>query len=174
MSNAIVSYQTSLMKVCSKCGKEKPCSDFVKNRSRSDGLAHYCKDCAYLARKLWQEKHPESYRASKRKTYWQNPERERERSKQYRENNPEVVGHQNHEYVKNNPQRMHAVNAVNRLVAAGGMPPVASLACVECGGQANDYHHHSYEQKYWLDVVPLCRSCHRLVHTGTLKLEIKR
>jgi len=32
-------------KVCSRCGKEKPLSDFAKNRSRSDGYAHYCKEC---------------------------------------------------------------------------------------------------------------------------------
>lgn len=32
-------------KVCSRCGRELPTSDFFKNKSSKDGLAHYCKEC---------------------------------------------------------------------------------------------------------------------------------
>ena len=35
-----------MIKVCSKCKKEKAIQDFSKNKSRKDGLAHYCKPCA--------------------------------------------------------------------------------------------------------------------------------
>jgi hypothetical protein len=30
------------------------------------------------------------------------------------------------------------------------------------------YHHHSYEPAHWLDVIPLCASCHRAVHNGRM------
>lgn len=30
------------------------------------------------------------------------------------------------------------------------------------------YHHHSYEPKFWLDVVPVCRSCHMKIHHGQI------
>ena len=37
------------MKTCSKCGVEKPLTEFSKNRSRKDGLFHYCKPCSVAA-----------------------------------------------------------------------------------------------------------------------------
>lgn len=33
------------MKVCPKCGIEKPRSDFHKNNAKPDGLQNYCKPC---------------------------------------------------------------------------------------------------------------------------------
>lgn len=32
-------------KVCSRCGRELPASNFFRNKSSKDGLAHYCKEC---------------------------------------------------------------------------------------------------------------------------------
>jgi len=33
------------MKKCSKCKKKKPTTEFSKDNSRKDGLAHKCKEC---------------------------------------------------------------------------------------------------------------------------------
>ena len=30
------------------------------------------------------------------------------------------------------------------------------------------WHHHSYAPEHWLDVVPVCRSCHNRIHFGTI------
>lgn len=32
-------------KRCSKCGAEKPLTEFFANKYSADGLQHYCKDC---------------------------------------------------------------------------------------------------------------------------------
>lgn len=32
-------------KICSKCGLEKPINEFVKNKTKKDGYASYCKEC---------------------------------------------------------------------------------------------------------------------------------
>ena len=32
-------------KLCTKCGKEKPISEFSKSARRADGLQRYCKSC---------------------------------------------------------------------------------------------------------------------------------
>jgi hypothetical protein len=32
-------------KICSKCGRELPLSEFTKNKSRKDGLQAWCKSC---------------------------------------------------------------------------------------------------------------------------------
>ena len=34
-------------KICSKCGKELPLSDFYKNKAQPDGHSNYCKTCQY-------------------------------------------------------------------------------------------------------------------------------
>lgn len=35
----------SKLKKCSKCKVEKPCSEFYKNKSTTDGLNYQCKEC---------------------------------------------------------------------------------------------------------------------------------
>lgn len=34
------------LKFCSKCGQEKPVSEFYKDKSAKDGLGYYCKICS--------------------------------------------------------------------------------------------------------------------------------
>lgn len=36
------------IKHCNKCGKDKPISEFGKNKSRKDGLQTMCKKCIVL------------------------------------------------------------------------------------------------------------------------------
>lgn len=158
-------------KQCSKCRETKPLSDFNKNKSRPDGYAHYCKPCAMGRSRQWVESNRDTVRAAKRKYYWKNPEKERETARTNRREKPEANNRHNRTYNKVHPGRMKAVNTVNRAVARGDLLPVCEKSCVSCGKQAQDYHHHSYEPEFWLDVIPLCKSCHRLVHTGTLRIE---
>lgn len=33
-------------KVCTKCGRELPTSEFYKNKATKDGLQHHCKSCS--------------------------------------------------------------------------------------------------------------------------------
>lgn len=44
-------------KVCSKCGKELPISDFHKNKRRKDGLNSSCKYCDNKQKKTSIEKY---------------------------------------------------------------------------------------------------------------------
>lgn len=57
-----------------------------------------------------------------------------------------------------------ASNAVRTAVRGGDLPKVTSLFC-KCGEPAKHYHHSKgYETEHWLEVEPLCRSCHKLEH----------
>jgi hypothetical protein len=50
---------------------------------------------------------------------------------------------------------------------AGLLPPAKTLLCVDCGAQAQEYHHHNgYEPEHLLDVIPVCRACHGKRHTA--------
>ena len=45
-------------KKCTKCGMEKPLSEFALNRRAKDGLQYYCKDCSNRvnSERYWRKK----------------------------------------------------------------------------------------------------------------------
>lgn len=53
-----------------------------------------------------------------------------------------------------------AVGAVRKAVNVGMLKPARTLACVDCGGQAEHYDHRDYRKP--LRVEPVCRSCNIL------------
>jgi len=83
-------------KICPKCGKEKPKSEFYKEKRRKDGLKCWCKEC-HLAdsrkrekeynetRKNYRETHKEEYRANKRKYYVENKEKIDEENRKWQQ-----------------------------------------------------------------------------------------
>jgi hypothetical protein len=109
--------QNILSKSCSKCGQEKPHSDFCLRKKSKDGLNWWCKSCSadYLrswklsnpdkkleANKRWREENPEKVKASSAKWYSSNSEKSliysklwyeanKEKAKQYWEENKEEI-----------------------------------------------------------------------------------
>lgn len=55
------------MKKCKKCGKTKKISEFIKNKSRKDGIHSYCKNCHFLLNKLHKEELRDFIRSFKNK-----------------------------------------------------------------------------------------------------------
>jgi len=62
--------------------------------------------------------------------------------------------------------KLLAHRAVYCEVTAGRMPGSHTLRCIKnCGKHAWVYHHHlGYAEEHWLDVIPMCGSCHRQAH----------
>lgn len=56
----------------------------------------------------------------------------------------------------------NAHQAVKRAIETGKLPPIDSVICADCGeAKAEEYHHtNGYEKEHWLNVTPLCLSCH--------------
>ena len=53
-------------------------------------------------------------------------------------------------------------SAVTSAVKHGLLPRPATIPCVDCGKPAQEYHHHlGYAPEHWLNVVAVCRTCHR-------------
>lgn len=67
---------TNVMKRCTKCGEEKPESEFHKNRRSKDGLCSRCKACCCERSREW---------------YIANRERERDKYRKWRKDYPEAV-----------------------------------------------------------------------------------
>lgn len=121
------------MKTCYICKKQKPISQFYRDRSTPDGRQYRCKECDKAKSIKWQRE--SGYNS------------EREKSK------------------RQESQRK-AKTAVKIAVKQGKLPNVKSISCVDCGEQAQEYHHWSYKEEHWLDVIPLCITCHKARHCG--------
>lgn len=159
------------MKRCSKCGVEQPFSEFYKNRSRSDGLQHYCKPCKNSNSKVWHVANPEYDKAyqvanseaieEKRKAHYElNREAILERNKKWSAANPEKKIASNKKWSATNPEKVRAKEAKRRaLQLQHGVSPDLALemkamlfffrSCRKCGSTENLQVDH---------VVPLSRS----------------
>ena len=149
-----------LTKVCNKCGIEKPMSEFRRNSNGRGigGRRAQCKDCQRVYHREYNNSFAGQIRSEKyRKTA--------KAHKTWRRNNKTKAGRAAQKrYCKANPKKRKAKDAVNSAIKAGKLPPVSTDYCTRCGAQAEHYHHWSYEPQYWLDVIPVCQSCHVTIH----------
>lgn len=122
-------------KECSRCEKRRPFTEFGVMSAGTDGHQAWCKVCmnAYNRGYNQTEKGKEVQKRSNEK---------------YREDELHRWEHKAH-------------NAVRTAVKAGVLPHISERICEDCGEQAQIYHHESYEEARWLEVTPLCHSCHR-------------
>ncbi len=165
-------------KKCTKCKTVKPISDFGKYSKSPDGFDYYCKVCRSIAVRRWQKGNPEKVAANRKKYKYVSTDESKAQAKEWRKANKEKVKEYNKRWQKENPKRLYEIirkseskypekrmarNAVRYAVYIGKLKPAKSFICSNCKiNQARDYHHHKgYSSENWLDVVPLCRSCHQ-------------
>lgn len=90
------------MKVCTKCGENKPEGAFKRDRSKADGLYSSCKACVRLYRQSrakeisdynaqYRAKNLAYFREYNRAYYWANPEFHRERRRRHTEQKPHIM-----------------------------------------------------------------------------------
>lgn len=122
---------------CSGCQEVKPVSEF---RKKKNTLHCYCKPCDVRETTKY-HKTPEAR------------ERQRIAGKKRRENPEHMV-------------KRRCQEAISWRVQEGTFPAAKSKACSICGKPATDYHHHNgYDLQRWDDVIPVCRKCHRQIHS---------
>jgi hypothetical protein len=124
------------MKECTKCKIPKDDSEFYKSKLYKDGMYYWCKSC-------WGIFHKRSRAESNRKNW-----------KRYHK-----------DYEEKHPEKLKAGYMLRNAVRDGRIEKPTS--CTECGDvdKKIQAHHHSYEEKHWLDVVWLCEPCHKAEHT---------
>jgi hypothetical protein len=134
-----------MQKTCTRCRQIKPLNEFKKDRRLLDGHTPQCKECAREADKEYRSRPEVQGRDSERAGRYKNP-------RIFKEQNPAAT-------------KAHA--QVNNAIRAGKLPKASEFACRNCGNAATEYHHHNgYEAGHEFDVIPLCRSCHRLIHNA--------
>jgi len=172
-------------KHCPCCDADKLLSAFHKNRSTRDGYHVYCKQCRLIKQRAYRAteggkakdrryaQSPKGKAASRRmhqrrKKKPNYPEQKHAARKRYRATKKGRIYRKKalRKYRKNHQRENRARVEVMIAVRSGDLPPITSKQCIWCGEQADEYHHwHGYEEKHWLDVIPLCIKCHGKAHT---------
>lgn len=96
-----------------------------------------------------------SQRAAWRRWYQKNKEKRRAEVKAWRLAHPGY----NYDWYKLNPEKLRAKWTVRYAVKTGKLKP---QPCVRCGKKKTETHHDDYTKP--LDVVWMCRVCHRKEH----------
>lgn len=173
------------MKYCGsrKCTKTnpQPVSNFNNNKKTIDRLDYECKTCKAIRRRTPQYR--ERMRIHSRTEQWKKANKRyqrsekgkaadrarkstpdgKERLRRYRQS--EAGKRVERRVLDKYPIHRKARTAVYNAVRDGKLPRASMLQCSRCLGQAQQYHHHNgYEKEHWLDVIPLCISCHSILN----------
>jgi hypothetical protein len=70
---------TEETKVCSRCGKTKPLSEFHKRAASKDGASPWCKQCNLDYKREYRKKHREEEIVKQREYYYENREQHADR-----------------------------------------------------------------------------------------------
>lgn len=163
-------------KVCTRCKMGKSLNDFYKARRNRDGRKSWCKQCEInYSREYYQDG-----RGKEAKRHYDQSPKGRANQKRSDSSAKGKARHARYNtsekgkaYFKkareNHPGRTKARDAINNAVKDGKMPHVKTLNCFNCGKQAEEYHHYKgYNERYYLDVQPVCIICHRIIDNDNL------
>ena len=143
------------MKTCTRCKEAKPLDAFNKNRTMSDGLSQWCRSCRKAHRN--QPAQREAMLAKCRDPEYLAEQGVRRRKRWRQADSKEQQRYQSPEY----KQMRRARQAVRRAIIRGDL--IRPDACPQCGRteHSDSHHFNGYDEEHWLDVVFLCRRCHR-------------
>ena len=150
-------------KVCSNCRQWRSLVEYGSHRSVSDGLTCQCKTCRNaIQRMLGKRPDARQKNAAHMRRYRQT-------------SNGRIACRKagNNGRIKR-PNQMSAGSAVAHAIVMGRLPRASSCQCADCGIQAEQHHHESYEKEHWLDVIPLCRQCHAIRHSRSTTGQSRR
>lgn len=141
-----------MVKPCIICGDEKPLSEYYAHPQMADGHVNKCKPC-----------YRESVRLNRLRRWKHYDDYERMRGGNRKRRKPARYGY------RPNPQHEEARTMVSVAVRKGELTRPES--CQKCGkipgrdpgaGRHIEGHHRDYNKP--LEVMWLCRSCHRREH----------
>ena len=180
-------------KRCSKCKSTKPVSEFDKHSLSKDGYQYWCKECKkqYALNYSKTEKYKKgqeryyqsekckqtlrSYNRSKKGKQvhrrWRQSNKGKQSLRKYRQSKNGEIAYRKSKrtYLIAHFDRCQARFAVGNAVQSGKLRKPTEYTCSKCPDRAQEYHHDSYAPDHWLDVIPVCRSCHINIHHHTVE-----
>lgn len=166
MDRRIAEEDKSVTRKCTKCGKDKPLTDFVKEKTRADGRRLSCKACRQAVHRAW-TKTPSGKRSVRKYEQSEKGQASNRRHRQTEKGKATILRGVK-TYRDKHPDRYKATNILNGAIRHGKFPAADTCECSVrlelCLGRASQYHHHNgYDEEHIYDVIPVCRSCHRIL-----------
>lgn len=137
-------------KICFKCNKELPLSEYYKHKAMADGHLNKCKICT--------KKDSEDRRLHLIATSpeWVEKEAERQRQKVKRRYYAELKGSPDYLDRKKLNQNRYKEKYPEKIKAS------RSAATLDC--DKDHRHHWSYKEENWKDIIPLDNEDHYFIH----------
>jgi hypothetical protein len=98
-----------MIKTCTKCGEEKPLTEFHKDKSKPDGHMPSCKACRKIAAATHYNDNLDRRRAENRESYCRNRGAKKAKQAEYRESHREEIRAKSRDYQKQN-RHQYAAN----------------------------------------------------------------
>jgi hypothetical protein len=158
-------------KVCKKCGRELPISEFYVHKEMNDGHLSFCKECVRARVHKHREDNIERIREydRNRPNIKERRQKQKERLKNDKEKREQYYIKRN-EWSKKNKYKKGANNKVRNALKSGVLKNPQK--CEVCGKINCDIEAHHYDYSKPLDVIWLCTECHGKVHRQYNKLEL--
>lgn len=130
------------MKVCTKCGVDKPLTEFNRDGKALDGLRTRCRECVRAQSAGWRARHPDAWRT-------------------YMEAHRTEYAAYARQHKLRHPTKRAAREALHYAVVVGRV--IRPSTCPACGRTGRiEGHHDDYSRP--LDVQWLCSRCHKALH----------
>lgn len=157
--------EDSTAKTCTKCGETKSLSEFNKDKMCRGGHKGQCKACVAAYNKEYNSHNREKRVRATARWRARNLEYVRALGRAYRARNKGKYAERERAYnarrLAEYPERRRAYNVVEYAIRKGDL--VRPSDCSRCGATKElDAHHVDYSTP--LDVVWVCRVCHRALH----------
>jgi len=161
-----------ITKRCCTCKQIKPHTEFYQNKARKDGHQEDCKVCHRKADRKYRQTETGKLNHRKGDRKYRQSEKGKitikEKDKRYkqRENGKLVNWLAVKRFRAKHPEQTKAGRAVNHAIEAGKMARPDTRLCHSCTKPAQEYHHwRGYDPEHYLDVVPVCKKCHKKIHS---------
>jgi hypothetical protein len=150
------------MKLCFKCGDEKPLSEFYKHKQMADGHLNKCKTCAKLDVSKNYRKNIDHYKEYERCRAGL-PHRVEARNNYASTDQGRIKTNESGKrWSKRNPIKRMASSVVGNAVRDGRL--FKPSKCESCGSEPNRLHGHHDDYAFPLVVRWLCPGCHTKWH----------
>lgn len=157
-------------KICCICGVMKPLNMYWKNRAHLDGHTSQCAECKKRILKDTARKMAENNPARRSEYYKKNRERELASAKRSAEKRKDKIKVYMKDYQKRNAHKLRAQYKLRYAVYKGTVKRIDT--CEVCGvNPSQEAHHYDYSRMF--DVVWVCRSCHKGIHAGRIRPDLK-
>lgn len=154
-------------KRCSKCGVDKPLSEYHRDRQKADGHTPVCKACRRVCNRAYYQKNRPRRVEHKRQYYRHNRQASLATTRDYYRSHRAAEAERRRRWRLRHPDAHAAGARVRRAIRQGQLHPEP---CEACGATKRiDAHHEDYSKP--LDVQWLCRSCHKRLHAEQRETE---